>query len=107
MFVNTGDVVSSSDPYYRALGRWLDESGFDQYVEEVCAAHNHASQGRPGLPPAVHFRMLMIGFLEGMGSERKIAWSCNDSIALLRFLGYGITQATPDHSTVSKTRRRV
>ena len=63
--------------------------------------------GRPGLPPGVYFRMLMVGYLEGIGSERGIAWRCRDSISLREFLGYGLAKRLPEHSTLSKTRKRL
>ena len=107
MFVSTDAICSSADPYYRRLDQLLVESGFDAFLAEVCREFYHKTMGRPGLPPGVYFRMLMIGYLEGLGSERRIAWSCNDSIALRTFLGYGITESTPDHSTLSKTRKRL
>jgi len=63
--------------------------------------------GRPSLPPGVYFRLMLLGFFEGMDSERGIAWRCADSLSLRLFLGYGIDQPTPDHSTLSRTRRLI
>ena len=105
-FFTTHEICSSADPYYKKLGDLLAASGFEAFLAEVCAEFYPKRLGRPGLSPAVYFKMLMVGYLEGLGSERRIAWSCNDSLALRTFLGYTITERTPDHSTLSKTRRR-
>ncbi|WP_425155538.1 transposase [Candidatus Palauibacter sp.] len=75
--------------------------------EETCAAHYAERQGRPSIPPGVYFRMLVVGYLEGIGSERGIAWRCAESLSLREFLGYELDENPPDHSTVSRTRRRL
>ena len=61
---------------------------------------------RPSLPPGVYFRLLMLGYFEGVDSERGIAWRVADSLTLRAFLGYELTDPTPDHSTLAKTRVR-
>jgi transposase len=63
--------------------------------------------GRPGLAPGVYFRALLVGYFEGIDSERGIAWRTLDSLALRSFLGFDLTQATPDHSTIPRTRRLI
>jgi transposase len=94
-------------PFYRRLNEVLDERGFDAFVEGVCARFYAEGMGRPSLPPAVYFRLLLVGYFEGIDAERGIAWRVADSITLREFLGYRLTDATPDHSTISRTRRLV
>jgi len=94
-------------PFYRRLNQLLGEGGFDRFVEGLCAGFYHESLGRPSIPPGVYFRMLLIGYFEGIDGERGIAWRCADSRTLSGFLGYGPTEATPDHSTLSVIRRRI
>jgi transposase len=101
-------------PFYRKLNEVFaagreGPSGrvsFDRFVEGACKKF-YADQGRPGVPPGVYFRMLLIGFFEGIDSERGIDWRCSDSLTLREFLGYALTQATPDHSTVCTIRQRI
>ena len=107
MFVAASAVKALDNPFYAALDRLLRESGFDEFAEETCREFYAARMGRPGLPPGVYFRMLMVGYLEGIGSERGIAWRCRDSISLREFLGYGLSKTPPEHSTLSKTRKRL
>jgi transposase len=92
-------------PFYLRLGRLLDEEGFDRFAEGVCAPFYAAHVGRPSLPPGRYFRLLLIGYFEGIDSERGIAWRAADSLAVRRFLGLGLDEAGPDHSTISRTRR--
>jgi transposase len=94
-------------PFYRRLNQILDQHGFDAFVEGACARFYAERLGRPSLPPAVYFRLLLVGYFEGIDSERGIAWRLGDSITLREFLGYRLTDATPDHSTISRTRRLV
>jgi transposase len=94
-------------PFYRKLNRLLDEAGFDAYVEELCGRYYAGHVGRPSLPPGVYFRMLLAGYFEGLDSQRGIAWRCADSRSLQDFLGYLPTEATPDHSSLSKVRQRL
>ena len=100
-------VRALDNPFYAALDKLLRESGFDEFAEETCREFYAERMGRPGLPPGVYFRMLMAGYLEGIGSERGIAWRCRDSISLREFLGYGLAKTPPEHSTLSKTRKRL
>jgi len=96
---------SPGHPFYEKLNAVLDERGFDAFVESECAAYYADKVGRPSMPPSVYFKMLFIGFFEGLDSERGIAWRVADSMALRDFLGYALTDGTPEHSTLSRTRR--
>ena len=107
LFVAAGDIRALDNPFYRALDGLLEEHGFDEFAEEQCAEFYSGNRGRPGVPPGVYFRMLMVGYLEGLGSERGIAWRCADSFSLREFLGCGLTGNPPEHSTLSKTRKRL
>jgi transposase len=92
-------------PFYRKLNEILEQQGFDAFVESECSRFYADRMGRPSLPPAVYFRLLMVGYFEGIDSERGIAWRLADSITLREFAGYRLSDATPDHSTISRTRR--
>ena len=106
LFVPSGTLAKSpGHPFYEALNGLLTEARFDRFVEDRCASFYAETMGRPGTPPGVYFRMLMIGYFEGLSSERGIAWRCADSLALRMFLGYGLDEMPPDHSTLSRTRR--
>ncbi len=93
-------------PFYDKLNELLAEAGFDRWVEQRCQAF-YATQGRPGIPPGVYFRMLLIGYFEGLESQRGIAWRCADSNSLKSFLGFGLTEMTPDHSSLTNIRKRL
>lgn len=99
--------TSPGHPFYVTLNRLLDEAGFDEYVEQLCQPYYAPKMGRPSIPPGVYFRMLFIGYLEGLSSQRAIAWRCSDSRALQTFLGYGVTEATPEHSSLTVIRKRL
>lgn len=86
---------SPGSPFYARLNAILAEAGFDRWVEERCSRFYAPRSGRPGIPPGVYFRMLMIGYLERLDSERGIAWRCADSLSLREFLGYDLTESTP------------
>jgi transposase len=108
LWVATDKIASGpGSPFYARLNAVFREAGFDRWVEDRCASFYTRSTGRPGIPPGVYFRMLMIGYLEGVDSERGIAWRCADSLSLRAFLGYDLTEATPDHSTLSIIRGRI
>ena len=94
-------------PFYGRLNAVLAQHGFDSYVEGLCAKFYAARRGRPSLPPAQYFRLLLIGYFEGIDSERGIAWRVADSLTLREFLGLGVTQEPPDHSTISRNRRLI
>jgi transposase len=94
-------------PFYERLNELLEGAGFDEFVEGLCARFYHARLGRPSLQPGVYFRALLIGYFEGIGAERGIAWRVADSLGLRRFLRIGLDEYTPDHSTISRTRRLI
>ena len=97
----------ASHPFYQRLNELLEKSGFDDFVEGRCRRFYAAKRGRPSVAPGVYFRLLLIGYFEGIDSERGIAWRANDSLALRRFLRVGLDEAPPDHSTISRTRRLI
>jgi transposase len=94
-------------PFYNRLDEVLDKAGFDRFCEDRCAGFYHAKLGRPSLAPGLYFRIMMIGFFEGLDSERGIAWRLNDSLTLRQFLSIGLDESTPDHVTISRTRRLI
>jgi len=94
-------------PFYRKLNELLGEHGFDPFAEGLCQKFYHDELGRPSVPPGVYFRMLLIGYFEGIDSERGITWRCDDSRTLRDFLGYEPKDTTPDHSSLSKIRQRI
>lgn len=96
-----------SHPFYSRLNQILGRRGFDSFVEGACQQFYSETVGRPSLAPAVYFRMLLVGYFEGIDSERGIAWRVADSIGMREFLGYALTDATPDHSTISRNRRLI
>ncbi len=79
LFVAASEIWALGDPFYRALDRLLERNGFDEFAEAACREFYAEKRGRPSIPPGVHFRMLMVGYLEGTGSERGIAWRCADT----------------------------
>jgi transposase len=116
LWVATADISKApGHPFYRRLNQVLAQGpgggdgpvGFDAFVEGLCQKFYHEELGRPGVPPGVYFRMLLIGYFEGIDSERGIAWRCDDSRTLREFLGYGLTEDTPDHSSLSVIRQRI
>lgn len=94
-------------PFYERLGKLLDEHGFDDFVEGLCEKFYAAVMGRPSLTPGIYFRCLLVGYFEGVDSERGIAWRVEDSLSLRRFLAIGLDERPPDHSTLSRTRRLI
>jgi transposase len=108
LWVETARLAKGpAHPFYRRLNQILGQHGFDEYVERACQGFYADKLGRPSLAPAVYFRLLLIGYFEGIDSERGIAWRLADSIALRDFLGYSLADGTPDHSTVSRNRRLI
>jgi transposase len=107
IWVATHDLPrSAAHPFYTRLNQILDQQDFDGYVEGICQRF-YADDGRPGLPPGRYFRLLLIGYFEGLDAERAIAWRAADSFALREFLGLVLPEAPPDHSTISRTRRLI
>jgi transposase len=94
-------------PFYKRLNEVLDKAGFDGFCESNCAEFYHEKLGRPSLVPGLYFRVMMIGFFEGLDSERGIAWRLADSLTLRQFLSIGLDEKTPDHVTISRTRRLI
>jgi transposase len=107
LFVAYHQMRSAGHPFYRALDAVLREHGFDRYAEKLCAGFYHPAMGRPGLAPGNYFRSLLVGYFEGIDSERGIAWRLADSLSLRDFLGLPTGKAPPDHSTISRTRRLI
>ena len=108
MWVTTADLpTSAGHPFFERLNRVLDEAGFDAFVEGLCADFYADRLGRPSLRPGRYFRLLFIGYFEGLSSERGIAWRVADSLSLRAFLDVDATEATPNHSTLSRTRRLI
>lgn len=97
----------SSHPFYERLNEILEQHGFDDFVEDLCAKFYAETLGRPSLPPGIYFRLLLVGYFEGIDSERGIAWRLGDSFSLRRFVGLLLSEKTPDHSTISRTRRLI
>src|SRR5712692_1301434 len=94
-------------PFYKRLNQLLDEGKFDEFAEKECAKFYAENNGRPSLTPGIYFRLLLAGYFEGIDSERGIAWRAADSLGLRQFLGIGWDERTPDHSTISRTRRLI
>src|SRR3954447_8588029 len=99
--------MAPGHPFYSRLNEVLEKAGFDSFCEDSCASFYHAKLGRPSLAPGLYFRILMIGFFEGLDSERGIAWRLADSLTLRQFLSIGLDEKTPDHVTISRTRRLI
>ncbi len=97
--------VGASHPFYQRLNQILDEKRFDEYVETICERFYAGEVGRPGLAPGIYFRLLMVGYFEGIDSERGIAWRTGDSLSIRSFCRIALDESVPDHSTISRTRR--
>src|SRR5271154_5465220 len=99
-------VEPKGNAFYDRLNQILDEHRFDEKAERLCVKfYKKSPYGRPSMAPGIYFRTLLIGYFEGLDSERGIAWRAADSLSLRRFLGYALDEETPDHSTISRTRR--
>lgn len=108
LWVATADIQKSpGHPFYERLNKILEDVGFDEFVEGRCKKFYAKTMGRPSLAPAVYFRTLLIGYFEGIDSERGIAWRLADSLSLRAFCGYKVSDPTADHSTISRTRRLI
>src|SRR5712671_5187880 len=97
--------VGAGHPFYQRLNQILDEKKFDEYVETICEGFYADEVGRPGLAPGIYFRLLMVGYFEGIDSERGIAWRTSDSLSIRSFVRIALDESVPDHSTISRTRR--
>ena len=108
MWVATADLPKSAGhPFYARLNRVLDDAGFDTFVEAQCAPFYADGIGRPSLAPGRYVRLLLLGYFEGLDSERAIAWRAADSLSIRQFLDFALHEAPPDHSTLSRTRRLI
>ncbi len=110
LFITAEDLPrSDGHPFYGKLNGLLAEAGFDRWIERRCRRYyeQEEKRGKPSIPPGVYFRMLLIGYFEGIDSQRGIAWRCADSLSLRTFLGVPLGEVTPDHSTMSVTRKRL
>lgn len=106
LWVVRSEVVGTpAHAFYDRLNQILDQHHFDRCVERLCRRYYKGRLGRPSITPGVYFRSLLLGYLEGIDSERGIAWRLADSLSLRKFIGYTLTEETPDHSTLSRTRR--
>ena len=107
LFVTASELPKApGHVFYRKLNRLLAEGGFDAWIEKRCGEY-YADEGRPGIPPGVYFRMLLVGYFEGIASQRGIAWRCSDSLSLREFLGIPLAEDSPDHSSLSVIRNRL
>jgi transposase len=108
LWVPTIDLPQSpGHAFYDKLNQLLHEAGFDRFAEDLCREHYADGIGRESIPPGVYFRMLFVGYFEGLDSQRAIAWRCSDSLSLRAFLGTPLAEATPDHSSLTRIRRRL
>jgi transposase len=99
--------TAAGHPFYARLNQVLRTHGFDDFAEAQCAGFYASTMGRPGLAPGIYFRLLMVGYFEGLDSERGIAWRAADSLTLRDFLGVTLPDAPPDHTTIARTRRLI
>ena len=108
MWVASTDLPQSAGhPFYERLNRVLDDASFDAFVEVQCAKFYTDGVGRPSVAPGRYFRLLLLGYFEGLDSERAIAWRAADSLSIRQFLDFELHEPPPDHSTVSRTRRLI
>src|SRR5271165_5875458 len=107
LFIPTAKLATGpGHPFYAKLNEVLAEAGFDAFVEKLCAPY-YKEGGRPGIPPGVYFGLVLIGYFEGLDSQRGIAWRCADSLGLRSFLGVGLTEDTPVHASMTIIRQRL
>ena len=108
LFVAAGSVPRSpGHPFYKRVNELLRAAGFDEWAEKLCAPFYADGVGRPGIAPGVYFRMLLVGYFEGIDSQRGIAWRCADSRSLQEFLGLCLTATSPEHSSLTRVRQRL
>ena len=108
LWVATSELPrTAGHPFYERRNGLFNEHGFDDFVEGLCAKFYADKMGRPSLAPGVYFRLLLVGYFEGIGSERGIAWRASDSLGLREFLGLKVSESPSDHSTISRTRRLI
>ena len=97
----------TSHPFYERLNQLLARHDFDGFVERQCQRFYAATMGRPGLAPGIYFRLLLVGYFEGIDSERGISWRAGDSLSIREFVGIRRHESAPDHTTISRTRRLI
>jgi transposase len=108
LWVPTAELPRSpGHVFYEKLNHLLAEARFDAYVEDLCLPYYAEGVGRESIPPGIYFRMLLVGYFEGLDSQRGIAWRCADSLSLRAFLGIPLDEASPDHSSLTKIRQRL
>lgn len=110
LFIGTDQLgPASGHPFYVKLNEVLAEAGFDEWVESRCEPYYEQEdrRGRPSIPPGVYFRMVFVGYFEGIDSQRGIAWRCADSLSLRQFLGVPLGESTPEHSSMTVIRQRL
>ena len=108
LWIAASDLPASpGHPFFTRLNALLDAHAFDAFVEGLCRRFYATVMGRPSLEPGRYFRLLLLGYFEGLDSERGIAWRSTDSLAVRRFLRLPLEDAPPDHSTISRTRRLI
>jgi transposase len=108
LWIAASDLPASpGHPFYAQLTAVLDAHDFDRFVEDQCRRFYAPVMGRPSLAPGQYFRLLLVGYFEGIDSERGIAWRAADSLAVRSFVRLALNEATPDHSTISRTRRLI
>ena len=108
LFIATEELPAwPGHPFYRKLNELLAEAQLDRRVEELCRPRCAEGVGRPSIAPGVSFRMLFVGYFEGIDSQSGIAWRCRDSRSLQEVLELGMSQETPDHSSLTDIRQRL
>jgi transposase len=108
LWVATSDLPASpGHPFYARLNAVLEAHAFDRFVEHLCRRFYAPVMGRPSLTPGRYFRLLLVGYFEGIDAERGIAWRATDSLAIRTFLRLPLDEAPPDHSTIARTRRLI
>lgn len=107
LWVAANEIKTPGHPFFKKLNEIFAAQDLDRKLEDLCRPYYAERDGRPSIPPGRYFRMLMIGYFEGIGSERGLSWRCEDSLSLKAFLGLGPADATPDHSSLSIVRRRL
>ena len=108
LWISFGEMAKApGHPFYERVNKVLGKAGFDDFVEQRCAQFYAAGMGRPSLAPGIYIRLLVVGYFEGLDSERGMAWRAADSLALREFSGLKLSESPPDHSTISRTRRLI
>jgi len=108
LWIGHNELVNGpAHPFCKWVNEPLESKRFDEFAEKECARFYAENNGIPSVTPEIYFRLLLVGYFEGIDSERGIAWRAADSIGLRKFLGIGLDEQTPDHSTISRTRRLI